>query len=315
MQLLSNILTSLFRPMIELPRNLAKMPNDIRYAVKRIRRYPRRFVLSVIHHVLAIAVTFIFVYPLIWLVSSSLKPNWQIYREPLSIVSFNEIQTDVYEEIFDATPFPRYLTNSLVYSVVSGILTLAFATLASYGLSRHEFSGKNLLMVVILAIQLIPGLLSVIPLYILMRQIGLYNTQHGIIMLYSALQIPWAVWVMKGYFDTIPIELDEAARVDGASKLRALWQIILPLVVPGLAASFIIIFMGRWNEFALANALLSDPEYHPLTVGTFRLLGPDESDFRLTAAASLINIVPILLVFTVLQRFLVSGLAAGAVKQ
>lgn len=283
------------------------------WSPKMLRRHPGRIIEFIVFHGLALGATFIFVYPLVWLASASVKPPWEIYRQPLTLRP-SEFQWDVYEEIFEVTPFKTYLYNSMLYSFGAGLLTLAFATFAAYGLSRHYFRGKNHLMVAILAVQLIPGLLSVIPLYVLMKQLGLFNTQHGIVLLYSALQIPWGIWVMKGYFDTIPIELDEAARIDGASKFRAMIQIIMPLVVPGLAASFIVIFMGRWNEFAIANAILTNPDYHPLTVGTFRLLGPDEADFRLTAAASLINIVPILMVFIVLQRFLVSGLAAGAVK-
>lgn len=309
-----NAISSMINMFTAVPKWIVGLPDALKRGYVYSRKYPGKLLLLVINHLLAALVTLLFVYPLIWLLSASLKPNWEIYRDVLNLIP-STVQTDMYEEIFRVTPFAKYLGNSLLYSTTSGLMTLFLAVLASYGLSRFRFKGKNLLMIVILAMQLIPGLVSIIPMYILMNQMGLYNTRSGIVLLYSALQIPWAIWVMKGYFDTIPVELDEAALIDGASRFRAVWQIILPLVAPGIAAGFIIIFMGHWNEFALANALLNNPDYYPLTVGTFRLLGPDETDFRLTAAASLVNIVPILFVFVILQRNLVSGLAAGAVKQ
>ncbi|NJL94129.1 MAG: carbohydrate ABC transporter permease [Anaerolineae bacterium] len=311
--LLRGLFYFFFGPLLRLAEQIINLPRNLPRGIRWVRNHPGRTLWYVANHFIALGVTVIFVYPLVWLLSASLKPPFEIYREPLRLIP-SAVQTDVYDEILRAGDFPTYLNNSVLYSTGASLLTLLLAVLAAYGLSRYRFSGKRTLMILILAMQMIPGLVTVIPMYILMNQLGLYNTQHGIILLYSTLQIPWTIWVMKGYFDTIPVELDEAALIDGASRLRALRQIILPLVAPGIAASFLIIFMARWNEFALANALLSNPQLHPLPVGTFRLLGPDEADFRLTAAASLVNIVPILAVFAVLQRFLVSGLASGAVK-
>ena len=280
---------------------------------RRARRQRERARLG-LDHLLAIGASLLFVYPLVWLLSASLKPAWQIYRQPLSLLP-DGATIEVYQRIFLSTPFPTYLVNSLLYATVGTLLTVAVAMLAAYGLSRHEFRGKNLAMVAILAVQLMPALISAIPVYILMQRLGLFNTQAGIVLLYGAVSIPFGVWVLKGYLDTIPKELDESAWIDGAGKLLTLWRILVPVIVPGLASLFIILFVGKWNEFAMASILLRDTTLFPLTVGTYTLLGPDESDFRLTAAASLINIVPILLVFLGLQRYLISGLTAGAVKQ
>jgi ABC-type glycerol-3-phosphate transport system permease component len=265
-------------------------------------------------HLLAIGASLLFVYPLVWLLSASLKPAWQIYRQPLALLP-DGATFEVYQRIFLSTPFPIYLRNSLLYATFGTLLTVAVAMLAAYGLSRHEFRGKNVAMVAILTVQLMPALISAIPVYILMQRLDLFDTQVGIVLLYGAVSIPFGVWVLKGYLDTIPRELDESAWIDGATKLYTLWRILVPVIVPGLASLFIILFVGKWNEFAMASILLRDTSLFPLTVGTQTLLGPDESDFRLTAAASLINIVPILLVFLGLQRYLISGLTAGAVKQ
>lgn len=286
---------------------------DRRAGPRRARRQRERARLG-LDHLLAIGASLLFVYPLVWLLSASLKPAWQIYRQPLALVP-DGATLEVYQRIFLSTPFPIYLRNSLTYATVGTLLTVAVAMLAAYGLSRHEFRGKNVAMVAILTVQLMPALISAIPVYILMQRLNLFDTQAGIVLLYGAVSIPFGVWVLKGYLDTIPRELDESAWIDGASKLYTLWRILVPVIVPGLASLFIILFVGKWNEFAMASILLRDTSLFPLTVGTQTLLGPDESDFRLTAAASLINIVPILLVFLGLQRYLISGLTAGAVKQ
>jgi ABC-type glycerol-3-phosphate transport system permease component len=286
---------------------------DRRAGPRRARRQRERARLG-LDHLLAIGASLLFVYPLVWLLSASLKPAWQIYRQPLALVP-DGATLEVYQRIFLSTPFPIYLRNSLIYATVGTLLTVAVAMLAAYGLSRHEFRGKNVAMVAILTVQLMPALISAIPVYILMQRLNLFDTQMGIVLLYGAVSIPFGVWVLKGYLDTIPRELDESAWIDGASKLYTLWRILVPVIVPGLASLFIILFVGKWNEFAMASILLRDTSLFPLTVGTQTLLGPDESDFRLTAAASLINIVPILLVFLGLQRYLISGLTAGAVKQ
>ena len=262
---------------------------------------------------LALAASLLFVYPLVWLLSVSVKPNWEIYRAPLKLIP-SEFQWDVYREIFQNTPVPLYMFNSVLYAVGSTAITLFFALVAAYGVSRHSFRGRQSLLVLILAVQLLPGLVRLVPLFVMIRALGLYDSRLGLILIYGASAIPFGIWFLKGFIDTLPIELDESAWIDGASKFRTLWQILTPSLVPGLAVLAIFGFIGAWNEFQIASVLLKNPDLQPLTVGTFNLIGPDESDFRLIAGASLINIVPILIVFSVLQRYLVSGLAAGSVK-
>lgn len=282
-------------------------------AMRRRRNY--RFITSrALSYLILTFAALMFVYPLLWLLSSSLKPNFEIYREPLRLIP-SQIQLDAYNDIFRSTPILRYFGNSLLYSISGTLISLGFATLAAYAVSRFDFRGKRMLMLGLLALQLLPALISIVPTYILMQALGLYNSQAGLIALYGVISIPWGVWVLKGYFDTLPKELDESAFIDGATRLTMLWRILVPILVPGLASSFIIIFIGRWGEFALASVLLRNQQFYSLPVGTFALLGPDEQDFRLLSAAALVNIVPVLIIFSILQRYLISGLAAGAVKQ
>lgn len=265
-------------------------------------------------HLWAIVAATAFVYPLVWMASASVKPNWAIYRAPLALIP-DAPTLEAYVELFRTTPFLAYTLNSVLYAAAGGVVSIGFGLITAYGFSRHRFTGRKALMIVILAAQLMPGLIAAIPTYLLMRETGLLGTRLGLILLYGALSIPFAVWVLKGHFDTIPRELDDSARMDGASRLRTLLQIHMPLLLPGLSSLFLILFVQKWSEFALASVLLRDPSTFPLSVGTYLLLGPDESDFRLMAAASLVNIIPILVLFLFLQRYLISGLTKGAVKQ
>lgn len=262
---------------------------------------------------LASLAALIFVYPILWLTSVSFKPNPEIYQAPLRLIP-RPPQLEAYVEIFRTTPMLKYLINSVTYAIGGAAITVFFSMLAAYGLSRHVFKGKRAFMIGLLAVQLVPGLVRIIPVYIMMTRLNLIDSRHGIILLYGAGGIAYATWFLKGYFDAVPIELDESAWIDGASKFRTVWQIVLPSMIPGLAALLILQFIGHWNNFTTASVLLKQPDLRPLTVATRQLIGPDESDFRLLAASCLINVVPILVVFSLLQRYLVSGLSAGAIK-
>ncbi|MFO7591303.1 MAG: carbohydrate ABC transporter permease [Acidimicrobiia bacterium] len=280
---------------------------------QRLHRRALGLVGVTIGYATAFFATLMFVYPLIWVAAASIKPNIEIYRQPLRLIP-SVVMFDAYEAIFLRTPILTYMANSLLYAAGSTAVALAFALLAAYGISRHEFRGKETLMLLILSAQIIPGLVTIVPLYLLMQNLSLIDTKFGIILLYGALAIPLAVWILRGFFDTIPIELDESAWLDGATKLQTIVWVLLPVMLPALAAVSIMLFISGWNEFALASVLLRSTENLPLTVGTWVLLGPDERDFRMIAAATVINVIPILVVFAFLQRYLISGLIAGSVK-
>ena len=280
---------------------------------QRLHRRALDLVGVTIGYATAFFATLVFVYPLIWVAAASIKPNIEIYRQPLRLIP-SVVVFDSYEAIFLRTPILTYMANSLLYAAGSTAVALAFALLAAYGISRHEFRGKETLMLVILSAQIIPGLVTIVPLYLLMQNLSLIDTKFGIILLYGALAIPLAVWILRGFFDTIPLELDESAWLDGATKLQTIVWVLLPVMLPALAAVSIMLFISGWNEFALASVILRSTENLPLTVGTWVLLGPDERDFRMIAAATVINVIPILVVFAFLQRYLISGLIAGSVK-
>lgn len=265
-------------------------------------------------YLISILLSLLFIFPLIWLISVSFKPNVEIYRAPLNLIP-SEFDFSTYDRIFNVTPIARYLFNSFLYAFSGAAITMFFSMLAAYGLSRHNFRGKKGFLTFILVIQLVPQLVRIVPLYIMMSSLNLINTQLGLILLYGVGGIAYGTWFLKGFIDSIPKDLDEAAWMDGASKFQTVWQILVPTIIPGIAALLILQFIGHWNDFTTAAMMLRVPDLRPLTVGIYTLIGPDETDFRLLSTAALINIIPVVFVFSILQRYLISGLAAGAVKR
>lgn len=274
--------------------------------VQRLRRITTR-------HLVAITASLVFVYPVVWILMAAIKPDIEIYREPLrlfpSVADFAGFGL-----ILGRWPIWTFLANSLLYSTGAVVISLAFALFASYGLSRSDFKGKQTTLVLILVVQMIPALVTAIPIYLLMQRIGLYNSRIGMVILYSSMRIPWGVWIMVGFLNQIPRALDEAAIIDGCNKLGILRRIIFPLALPGLASAAIFTFVGTWNEFAIASIILRDTNFLSLPVATLTIIQADPNDWRLVAAAATVNLLPILAVFALLQRHIVAGLTRGALK-
>lgn len=273
---------------------------------QRVRR-------TVARHGISIFAALIFVYPVVWILMASIKPAIEIYRAPLtllpSVADFTGFQL-----IFQRWPLWTFIFNSLVYSIGAVVISLAFALFASYGLSRSEFRGKQLTLIAILMVQMIPTLVSAIPIYLLMQRMGLYNSRIGMVILYSAARIPWGVWIMVGFLNKIPRALDEAAIIDGCNRLTILRRIIFPLALPGLASAAIFTFVGTWNEFALASIILRDTNVLSLPVAALTIVQQDPNDWRLIAVTATVNLLPVLAVFAVLQRHIIAGLTRGALK-
>jgi ABC-type glycerol-3-phosphate transport system permease component len=266
------------------------------------------------HHFVAISAALVFTYPVVWILLASIKPDVEIYRQPLQLLP-SRIDTSIFVRLMETTPLLTYLLNSLLYSFGAVFISLAFALFASYGLSRQEFKGKQLTLIIILMVQMIPPLVSIIPIYLLMQGLGLYDTRIGMVILYSALRIPWGVWILVGFIDQIPRALDEAAIVDGANRLQVLLKIIFPLALPGLASAAIFTFVGTWNEFAIASIVLRSRMNLSMPVGSLAMISGDPNDWRLIAATATVNLLPVMAVFAVMQRYIIAGLTRGAVKE
>jgi multiple sugar transport system permease protein len=251
--------------------------------------------------------------PIAWGVVTSLKPALQILTNPPSWIP-SPATLDHYREVLGQSLFPIYFRNSVIVTVVSVALSLALSVHAAYALARSEFRLKGALLVAILATAMIPGIAILVPLYNLSVRTGLYNSFAAMIIVYTAWSIPQLVWLLKGFFERVPVELEEAALVDGCSRPRAFYLIALPMARPGLLAGVVMAMMFVWNDFLIGFALAISEERRILPVGLFTFISNIGIDWGPLMAATVIALLPVMLAFFMMQRWLVQGLMAGAVK-
>lgn len=282
-------------------------------SLKRNARY------VVARHILLIVVTALTIMPILWVIKMALTPAQAFRGAELSPIpsdpSLDNFMTVVSSSAADGTwLFGRQLLNSVVVSVLTTIFGISVACTAAYAFSRFRFAGRRAGLFMFLVSQMFPGVMMMIPLYVIMESLHLLDTMAGLILVYSTTSIPFSVWMLKGYFDTIPKDLEEAAIIDGASPARAFWTVVLPLSLPAVAITALFSFMTAWNEFILAFTFLSKETSFTLPVIIRNYVGEHTVQWGLFAASSLIVSAPVVALFFALQRYLVSGLTAGAVK-
>lgn len=252
--------------------------------------------------------------PLSWAFFGSLKPQSEIFSYPPSFFP-REFSLQAYIDILTRTQIPRFLVNSIVVTLVTTVLVILCASVAAYGFSRWNFRGKNVVMVGLLVCQLIPSGVTIIPYYLMMNQLNLLNTHAGLILIFTATHVPFALWIIKGQFDAIPVSLDEAAVIDGASRWRVLFTVIMPVSLPGIGAAACLTFITVWAEFLIPMVLANSPETTLVSVGLYNLFGRDSTTFynQLFAAAVLAT-TPVIIAYLVAQEQFISGMTGGAEK-
>ncbi len=261
-----------------------------------------------------LAVTaFIAVYPVTQIVTISLRPGDRLLSTSLALIP-DRATLDNFRTLLTETLFLRWLLNSVIVSFVVTVTGVAFASTAGYALSRYRFRGHGSLLSGLLVTQMFPATMLLLPLYVVLIYLELLNSYVGIVIIYTATALPFCVWQMKGYYDTIPAALEEAARIDGCSPWQSFYKVIFPLAAPALVITALFSFMTAWNEFVIANVVLQDTEMFTLPVGLKLFQGTMATEWGLYAAGALIVSVPVVLLFLVLSRYLVSGLTLGAVK-
>lgn len=257
-------------------------------------------------------------YPVLWVVKMALSPAQSL---SLSINPFPETVTfDHFRDVLSSHDsqgrwlFGRQLLASIVVSGATTLVGLSLAVTAAYALSRFRFPGKDAGMQTLLVTQMFPATLMLVPLYRLLQTLGLLDSWGGLVLVYSTSSLPFCVWMLKGYFDTIPRELEEAAVMDGASPWQVFTRVVLPLARPALAVTALFSFMTAWNEFILAATLINDAARFTLPVALQQYVGEWKTEWGHFAAGALIVSAPVMALFFALQKFLVGGLTAGAVK-
>ncbi|OHD20277.1 MAG: hypothetical protein A2Y38_13365 [Spirochaetes bacterium GWB1_59_5] len=254
------------------------------------------------------------VLPLYWLLSATFKLPGEAIGYPPTLFPKNPTLRNFGALLFMSKfGFKSYL-NSIVVATGATLISTASAMLAGFGFSRYRFPLKNQLLIFILLLQMIPLLAVIIPLYRLYSLYGLYNTRFGLMIVYAVRTVSMNTWLLKGYFDTVPVEIEEAALIDGCSRLQAFYRVSFPIAAPGVAAAAIFAFFRSWNEFMIAMTLTST--VRPYTVELYRFLGEyGEVNWSLLGTASFIAIVPVLVLFSLFQKYFVIGLAGGALKE
>jgi arabinogalactan oligomer/maltooligosaccharide transport system permease protein len=278
-------------------------------------------------HVLLVLFTLFTIYPILWVVTIAFSgrqnlaiatlppdPTWvdrlravTPWPEVWSLSNFTSVMTD--------QPFARWMLNSAIIAVGTTVVGVFLACTAAYAFSRFKFPGQRAGMMAFLVSQMFPGTLMLIPLFIILVQwLGLGSNRLGLIIVYATTSIPFSVWMLKGYFDTIPRDLEEAALIEGASVGKIFWTIILPLAKPAVAVTALFSFMTSWNEFILAATFMNQEAMYTAPVGLRFFVGGFSQQWGYFAAGSIIVSVPVVFLFLFLQKYLVSGLTAGSVK-
>lgn len=273
----------------------------------------RRLTNGVILVIYAVIILF-FLFPIFWVFSLSLRTVPELFASPPIWFPENP-QFQNYTFVLQKTPVGQYLIHSLILVVLTVLVVLAIAIPAAYALSRFRFRLSRATLVAILVCQMISPVVIVIPLYNFFAALNVLNNYATLLLVYSAISLPFSTWFLKGYLDTIPRDLDEAAHVDGCSRLQALWRVILPMTLPGITSAALLAAVMSWSQFVVPFILVDDPNFYPVTVGLVNLEGNSDSiTLQYLAAGSILAIVPVMLIFVLLQRFIVSGLTNGAVK-
>jgi multiple sugar transport system permease protein len=261
----------------------------------------------------ALLLIFVCLFPFAWMGLSSIKTLSELYTVPPHW--WPDVPTlGNYAKVLFESNIPRYFVNSLVISLGATGLALILAIFASYGFARFEFRGKAFWQAFVLIGQLLPTAAIIVPLFITLRVLGLVNTYWGLILVYMIITLPLSVWMLTSYFKAIPVELEEAAIIDGASRLGVLFRITLPLSIPGVVAVLVYAFVTTWNEFIFALCFATDSSVKTLPIGLAEFSTEFNTDWGAVMAASMVMTLPIALLFLTMQRLFIGGLTAGATK-
>ncbi len=253
------------------------------------------------------------VYPVLQVLTISLRPGDQLYSTELRLIPENWT-FDAYRIMLTEKPFMLWMRNSIIVAVGTALIGVVLASIGGFALSRYRFRGHGAALQGILMTQMFPATMLLLPLYLLMRKLYLVDTLGGVMIAYVATALPFCVWTMKGYYDTIPVALNEAALIDGCSPLQAFVRVTLPLSAPALVITGLFSFMTGWSEFMVARVMLNSRELMTLPLGLESLFTTYQTEWANYAAGSLLVSLPVVVLFLLLNRFLVSGLTLGSVK-
>ena len=275
-------------------------------------RHDRSPLASIALHATLIVATFTALFPVVWVLLSSLKPASEIRRSEPALFASPTLEN--YRTLLNDTDFPVWFLNSVVVAAFTMVIGIAMSASAGYALSRFNFPGKRGLMWVFLLTQMFPVAILIVPIYTIMANLGLIDTKASLVIAYCTVAVPFCAWMLRGYFDTIPRELDEAAALDGLGPFGTFYRVILPLARPGLAVTAFYTFLTAWGEVAYAIAFMQGSNHYTLGAGLQQFVPQFSPRWELLTAGAVLITIPAALVFFFAQRHLVAGLTAGGTK-
>ncbi|MBI4573119.1 MAG: carbohydrate ABC transporter permease [candidate division NC10 bacterium] len=252
-------------------------------------------------------------FPFFWMVSTSFKPPREVFAQPPTFIP-QDPAWENFRRLFTTTNFLIYFWNSLVVCGLTVLLTMAVSAAGAYSLTRYRYPGREKIAGLILCTYMFAPIMVVIPFFILVKKLGIENTHFALVLALTSFCLPFTLWLLRAFFQTIPVELEQAALVDGAGRLRAVIYVVLPLALPGIIATSIFTFILAWNDYIFTRILIASDELKTLPVGVQDLFHSALTDWGLIMAAAMMITIPALLFFVTVQRYLIRGWGAGAVK-
>ncbi|WP_026791112.1 carbohydrate ABC transporter permease [Pleomorphomonas oryzae] len=273
----------------------------------------KRLVLTVLHRLAVLAYVAFALFPLFWLLKVSVTPTSLLYTEGIRLWP-SRASLEHYEFVLTHSSFPTFFLNSTIVSASTAVIVTIVSSLAGYAMSRFVFRGKYWIVALLLLTQMFPLVMLIAPMFKMLSPLGLTNSLTGLVIVYVAFNVPFATFLMQSFFDGIPKDLEDAAMIDGATRFTAFRQIILPLTLPGIAATLGFVFTAAWSELLFALMLISGEKATTFPVGLLSFVSKFSVDFGQMMAAGVLALIPACLFFLLIQRYLVQGLTAGAVK-
>lgn len=276
-------------------------------------RLSKKSIKTIMTHLVLICLCLVVNFPLIWMAATSLKSGHEVNQFPPRIIP-SEPTLDNYRFVWNDMKLSAFFFNSAYVSILTVLAALFLGTTAGYAFARFRIRGKQGLLISILFFRMLPPILFIIPLFYLMQKIGLYNRLESVALSVTTIALPFAVWMMKNYFQTIPREIEEAATIDGCTRFQAFTRVMLPLARPGMAATAVFCFLSAWNDFLFANVLIHSESRRTLVVALYSYVGEFLIEWNKLMSASILTMIPVIVFFFLVNKNLFKGIAAGSVK-
>lgn len=266
-------------------------------------------------YVFLVVFIFFVMFPFLWILLSSVKPLSELFGNEAFNWFTSNPTIETYVSVFVNYPFLKYLWNSTIVGTITTAYTVFVAAFAAYAIARLDFKGKPLILGVVLSVSMFPQIATISPIYIFLKNFGLTNSYLGLIIPYTTFALPLSIWLLVTFFRKIPFDLEEAAKIDGASRMQTYFKVILPLAVPGIFTTSILVFIAAWNEFLFALTINTADDYKTVPVGIGMFQGQYTIPWGEVSAATVIVTVPLVIMVLLFQRRIVSGLTSGSVKE